>query len=170
MHTDPDAARACEHAGPIACRMCDLHPICRIAGLLAYAGGRPRQAVGATRALRPGAALYRAGAPAHALYAVRQGAIKRTRVSVEGEERVLSFHSPGDVLGLEAFSQGGYAADAIALEPVQACELPLPVLQDRSSQSTELAEIVRLLSRAVASPRDLARGLRTRRGLAAAAS
>jgi CRP/FNR family transcriptional regulator len=158
MHIDR-AIRDCERIGPIACRVCDLNPICRVAGLLAYEGGRPRQAVGALRALRPGAALYRAGAPAQALYAIRQGVVKLTRVSAEGEERVLSFHTPGEVLGFEAFSQARYACDAIALEPVQACELPVPLLNDRSSQSAELAaEIVRLLSRAAASQRELARG------------
>jgi CRP/FNR family transcriptional regulator len=131
MENDPTVASGCERVGPIACRACDLNAICRIAGLIAYAGGRPRQSTGALRAIRPGAALYRAGAPAHALYAIRLGTIKLARVTLEGEEHIVSFHTPGEVLGLEAFSQAGYACDAIALETVQACELPLPLLSDR---------------------------------------
>jgi CRP/FNR family transcriptional regulator len=159
VQNDPTVARGRERVGPIACRACDLNAICRIAGLIAYEGGRPRQPTGALRAIRPGAALYRAGAPAHALYAIRLGAIKLTRVTLEGEEQIVSFHTPGEVLGLEAFSQAGYACDAIALETVQACELPLPLLNDRSSQAAELTrELVRLLSRATAVPRQLARG------------
>lgn len=159
MYLDPKTTRGCERVGPIACRACDLNAICRIAGLIAYEGGRPRQPTGALRAIRPGAALYRAGAPAHALYAIRLGTIKLTRVTMEGEERLVSFHTPGEVLGLEAFSQAGYACDAIALEAAQACELPLPLLNDRSSQAAELAaELVRLLSRAAAFPREFARG------------
>jgi CRP/FNR family transcriptional regulator len=159
MSIDQSAASGRERIGPIACRACDLNAICRIAGLIAYEGGRPRQPTGALRAIRPGAALYRAGAPAHALYAIRLGTIKLTRVSMEGEEHVVSFHTPGEVLGLEAFSQAGYTSDAIALETVQACELPLPLLNDHSSQTAELAtELVRLLSRATTVPRELARG------------
>ena len=80
-------------------------------------------------------------------------------MTLEGEEQIVSFNTPGEVLGLEAFSQAGYACDAIALETVQACELPLPLLNDRSSQAAELTrELVRLLSRAAAIPRQLARG------------
>lgn len=159
MHIDAEAARDCERIGPIACRNCDLNTICRITGLIAYDGGRPRQPTGALRAIRSGAALYRAGAPAHALFAIRQGTIKLTRVTREGDECIISFHTPGEVLGLEAFSQASYACDAIALEAVQVCELPLPRLNDCPAQAVELAaELVRLLSRTTALPREFARG------------
>lgn len=159
MQNDPTAPCARERARPIACRACDLNAICRIAGLIAYDGGRPRQSTGALRAIPPDAALYRAGAPAHALYAIRLGTIKLTRVTLEGEERIVSFHTPGEVLGLEAFSQAGYACDAIALEKVQACELPLPLLNHCSSQDAGLGgTLVQLLSRAATVPRELARG------------
>ena len=60
MQNDPTVERERERVGPIACRACDLNAICRIAGLIAYEGGRPRQPTGALRAIRPGAALYRA--------------------------------------------------------------------------------------------------------------
>lgn len=159
MSIDPNCARGRERIGPIACRACDLNSVCRIAGLIAYEGGRPRQPTGALRTIRPGAALYRTGTPAHSIYAIRQGTIKLTRVTMEGEEHVISFHTPGEILGLEAFSQAGYSCDAVALDAVHACELPLPLLNDRSSQTAELAnELVRLLSRAAAVPRELARG------------
>jgi CRP/FNR family transcriptional regulator, anaerobic regulatory protein len=148
-----------ERAGPIACRSCDLNAICRLMGLIAYEGGRARQSTGALRAIRTGAVLYRAGAPANALFAIRQGTIKLTRISADGEERIVSFHTPGEVLGLEAFASDAYACDAIALEPVHCCELPLPLLNDRSPQTAELAaEIIQLLSRAASLRTDLARG------------
>ncbi|HEX2494213.1 MAG TPA: cyclic nucleotide-binding domain-containing protein [Steroidobacter sp.] len=148
-----------ERIPPIACRACDLNTICRLTGLVAYEGGRPRQPTGALRTLRPGAALFRAGAPASALFAIRQGTIKLTRVTAEGDERIVSFHTPGEVLGLEAFSMGAYVCDAIALEPVQCCELPLPLFSDRTAQRAEIAAaLVQLLSRAVAIRPDFARG------------
>lgn len=148
-----------ERSLPIACRACDLNAVCRLTGLIAYEGGPSRQSGGALRSLSAGAVLYRAGAPAHALFAIRQGAIKLTRLTPEGEERVVSFHTPGEVLGLEAFGVKSYVCDAVALEPVQCCELPLPVLNDRSPHSVELAsELVKLLSRAASLRVDLARG------------
>lgn len=145
--------------GPIACRACDLNAICRITGLLAYEGGRPRQPTGALRALRPGASLFRAGAPAHALFAIRQGTVKLTQVTPEGDERIVSFHTPGEVLGLEAFALGAYVCDATALDAVQCCELPLPLFSERGVQTAELANaVVQLLSRAAAVRPSLARG------------
>lgn len=158
MSNDTNAG-ACERIGPIACRACDLNAICRITGLSAYEGGRPRQGGSALRALRAGAVLYRAGAPAYALFAIRQGALKLTSLTSDGDERIVSFHVPGEVVGLEAFGVGAYACDAVALDSMQVCELPLPPLNERTSQAAELAvELVKLLSRAAGARRELARG------------
>lgn len=140
----------CEPPGPIACRSCDLNEVCRLCGLIALEGGRARQPTGALRTVDAGAPLFRAGEPAHSLYAVRQGLLKSVRVTVDGEERVLAIHTPGEVLGLEAFGLGMYAYDAVALQPAVCCELPLPLLGDQSTRARELsAALVRLLSRAV---------------------
>jgi CRP/FNR family transcriptional regulator, anaerobic regulatory protein len=145
--------------GPIACRSCDLNEICRLSGLIAFDGGRGRQPTGALRAVRAGAPLFRAGAPAHSLYAVRQGMLKTVCVSADGDEHILALNTPGDVLGLEAFSTGTYASDAIALQPVVCCELPLRLFGEHGMRVGELAAaLVRLLSRAVAPRFNPARG------------
>jgi len=144
---------------PIACRACDLNEICRLSGLIALERGRGHQSTGALRSIRTGSTLFRAGGRAQALYAVRQGMIKTTRVTAEGDECVIAFHAPGEVLGLEAFSMGAYACDASALEPSICCEIPLPLLNDTTSHVCELSSaVVRLLSQATAPRPDLARG------------
>lgn len=135
--------------GPIACRSCDLNEICRLSGLIAFESGRNRQATGALRTVRRGAPLFRAGAPAHSLYAVRQGMLKTMQISTEGDEHILALHTPGEVLGLEAFGMGTYSHDVIALQPAVCCELSLPLLSDYGSRARELGSaLVRLLSRA----------------------
>jgi CRP/FNR family transcriptional regulator, anaerobic regulatory protein len=145
--------------GPIACRSCDLNEVCRLCGLMAFDRGQGRKAVGALRAVRPGAPLYRAGARADALYAVRQGMLKRVQVSAEGEEHILGVVLPGDVVGLEAFSMETYASDVIAVQPAICCELALPMLGEEGARVRELsAAIIRLLSRATAPGVDHARG------------
>ena len=93
---------------------CELNEICRLSGLIAFEGGRSRHPTGALRKVRAGAALFRTGSPAHALYAIRQGMLKTVRVSADGEEQIIALNTPGEVLGLEAFSAGTYASDAIA--------------------------------------------------------
>lgn len=153
------SANGRETLGPISCRSCDLNEICRLSGLIAFDGGRGRQSTGALRVLRTGAPLFQAGATAHSLYAVRQGMLKTVRVNAEGEEHILAVHTPGEVLGLEAFGMGTYASDAIALQPAVCCELPLPLFGDQGTRVRELGSaLVRLLSEATAPRVNPARG------------
>lgn len=157
--TASKAGAARRRTGSIACRACDLNEICRLTGLIAFEGGRCRQSTGALRTLRAGAVLFHAGAPAQALYAIRQGAIKTTRVTPAGDEQIIAFHTPGEVLGLEAFSMREHAYDAIALEASVCCEVPLPLLSEDNAHVRELSSaIVRLLSEATAPRINLARG------------
>jgi CRP/FNR family transcriptional regulator len=154
----PRASRR-DATGPIACRSCDLNEICRLSGLIAFDGGRGRESTGAFRTVPAGAPLFRAGAPAHALYAVRQGMLKTVSVSADGDEHIVALHTPGEVLGLEAFSSGMYANDVIALQTTVCCELPLRLLGGHGTRVGELAAaLVRLLSRATAPRRNPARG------------
>lgn len=148
-----------EPAGPIACRSCDLHEVCRLCGMIAIGESRGLQRTGALRTLRPGTRLFRAGEPAHSLFAVRQGMLKTVEVGAEGEERIVAVSTPGDMLGSEAFGTRIYAHDVIALQPVVCCELPLSLLSDQYSRVRELAAaLINLLSRASAPQAPLARG------------
>jgi CRP/FNR family transcriptional regulator, anaerobic regulatory protein len=150
----------CPPDGPVACSNCDLNAICRLTGrLIAFESGRHWRAAGAMRSLRSGATLYSAGSPATTLFAIRSGMIKRVEITIDGEERVVSFHTPGEVLGLEAFGSGTYDGDAIALGPVQCCELPIPALADESPRTAALAtQFVQLLGRTSALRPSFARG------------
>jgi CRP/FNR family transcriptional regulator len=157
MHARPAFADSAS-PGPVACNACDLNEICRLTGLLALDGGRPRQATGTLRAVQPGAHLYRAGAPATALYAVRQGLLKIVHVTADGDEHTLGLATPGEVIGLESFSGGTYATDTIALQPVVCCELPLSMLEHGTRVREIAAALLRLLSRATAPKLEQARG------------
>jgi CRP/FNR family transcriptional regulator len=126
--------------------------------LIAYEDARTRRASGALRKVPAGRALFRAGTAASMLFAIRQGTVKLTRVTPEGDERIESFHLPGEVLGLEAFDADVYAWDAVALDAVQCCELPVPLLHSFTPQTAAMAsELVRLFSKGVARTH-LARG------------
>ncbi|MBX3694581.1 MAG: Crp/Fnr family transcriptional regulator [Steroidobacteraceae bacterium] len=145
--------------GPIACRSCDLHDVCRLCGLIAIGEHRTMQRTGALRTIRAGARLYRAGEPAHSLFAVRQGMLKTVDVGTDGEERIVAISTPGEVLGTEAFGMRVYAHDVVALQPVVCCELPLSLLSDQYVRVRELAvALISLLSRASKPRIALARG------------
>jgi len=134
--------------GPIACRSCDLYEVCRLCGLTTIGEHRGVQRTGALKTLRAGTCLYRAGEPAHSLFAVRQGMLKSVEVGTDGEERIVAVNTPGDVLGTEAFAKRIYSYDVVALQPVVCCELPLSLLSDQYPRVRELAAaLINLLSR-----------------------
>jgi len=145
--------------GPIACRSCDLHEICRLSGLIAFNGGRGHQQTGGLRTLRAGEVLYRAGDAAHCLYAVRQGLLKTVHLDADGNEEILALNTPGEVLGLEALGNGTFANDVIALRSVVCCEMPLSQLDEQGKSFRELGSaLVRLLSKVIAPRPNPARG------------
>jgi len=136
-----------------------LHEICRLGGVLAFDSNRSRQSTGALRTVQAGAALFRAGDPAHTVYAVRQGLLKTVRVSAEGDEQILALHTPGEVLGLEAFGTSTYASDVIAVQSVVCCELPLRSIADQRIRVGGLdSALVRLCARALEPRPNFARG------------
>jgi CRP/FNR family transcriptional regulator, anaerobic regulatory protein len=131
---------------------------------MALEAGPRGQQTGALRTVAAGEPLFRANTPAHSIFAVRQGMLKSVRVSVDGEENVVAIHTPGELLGLEAFGLRRYAYDTIALQPVTCCELSLPVLSEQSTRVRELGTaLFRLLGRAAEPRFPLARGSVRRR-------
>ena len=158
MRNRPSASRG-DSPGPIACGACELNEVCRLCGLIAREGGLAGRATGTLRALQPGEPLFRSSDPAAGLFAVREGLLKRVHVSAEGDETPLGLATPGEVLGLECFSSGTHASDAIAVRPSVCCELPLPMLEQQGRRVHELAAaLITLLSRAHAPAPEQARG------------
>ncbi|HMN46372.1 MAG TPA: cyclic nucleotide-binding domain-containing protein [Povalibacter sp.] len=139
-------------ARPFACSDCDLNELCRLAVLLAHRDGRERPARGTFRVLDAGARLFRSGGAAGSVFAVRQGTIKTVHLTEDGHERVIAFHVPGEIIGLEAFGSRTYRCDAIALEQSVCCELPVP------RNVEHLAAVVNLLGTAVVPRLPLTRG------------
>ncbi len=68
--------------------------------------------------LARGDVLVRSGAPFAGLYILRSGSCKQVAVSPDGEEHILAFCHPGDVLGLEALAAGTHDATLCAMETI----------------------------------------------------
>jgi CRP/FNR family transcriptional regulator len=107
-----------------SCKACFLAHTCLPLGLdkeeLNLLDKLTRQA----RRIEAGSWLFRSGQPLKSLYAVRTGSIKTAVVTHDGDDRVVGFHLPGDVLGLEAFSRNFNTCTAVALEDSSVCEIP----------------------------------------------
>ena len=76
----------------------------------------------------PGDHVFREGDPFDAIAAVRAGTVKTYVVDRDGSERVLGFHLPGEVIGLNAIHPARYPCDAVALDTVYVCRFSFPAL------------------------------------------
>lgn len=91
--------------------------------------------------------LYRAGEPIRALYILRSGTVKAWNVSEDGEEHIIRFYMPGEVLGLGAISMGYYDCHATSLDTSSVCEIPFGQFQKAAEETPSLnQQLLRMMS------------------------
>lgn len=76
-----------------------------------------------TRVLHKNEKLVNDGDGFHTLYAVRSGAIKTYKTTETGEEQIIDFCLPGDVIGLDAIHSGHFNCHAVSLDTSSICAL-----------------------------------------------
>ena len=76
------------------------------------------------RILHRGDHLFRTAEVFQNLYTVRSGAIKTYVILQSGEEQVIGFHTPGDIVALDAIESGRYVCNAMVLDTSCVCPLP----------------------------------------------
>ena len=112
-----------------SCAQCSLHVLCLPAGI----GGRDLEQldeiVRTRRPLGKGDTLFRSGQALGSLYVAREGAFKTVAIDAEGEQQVVGFHLPGELMGLDAMGTGKHACEAEALSPASVCEIPMGQLE-----------------------------------------
>lgn len=82
--------------------------------------------------------LYWQDAAFKSIYIVRSGAVKTYRISENGRERVLGFHLPGEMVGLDGFYKNRYSTSAVALDTTAVCELSYEKLSALLTQTPDL--------------------------------
>lgn len=97
---------------------------------------------------QPGEYVFRTGDPFRAIYAVRQGTVKTVVVNRDGNEQVLGFYLPGEVVGLNAIYPEKYPCDAVALEPAEFCRFSFPAMSDLAARMPSVQQhLFRMLSK-----------------------
>ncbi len=94
-----------------------------------------------------GTHLFREGDPFDAIAAVRAGTVKTYVVDPGGQEQVLGFFLPGEVIGLNAIHQSRFPCNAVALDTVMLCRFSFPQMALLATRLPGLqAHLFRLLS------------------------
>ena len=111
-----------------------------------------------SRILKPGEQVFDVGDAFHTLYLVRSGSIKVYAISDDGDEQVIGFYFPGDLVGLDALDARYHGCVAVTLETSSVYELSVDRLEQRCQTDPDLQQQVnRLYSRELARERQLLR-------------
>lgn len=99
---------------------------------------------------RRGERLFHAGDRLRSLFVVRSGAVKTCLVSADGDEQIIGFHGPGELLALDAVADDRHACDAVALDTASVCTLSFEELSARAARRPGLQRhLLRCMSSAI---------------------
>lgn len=133
-----------------SCSTCSLSELCLPVALDEAAVDQLSRIVEHHRYLRRGECLYRAGETFRAIYAVHSGALKTVELATDGDEQILGFHLPGELVGLDAISEGQHPCSAVALEETSICTLPYERLEELAMGIPGLQrQLFRVMSREI---------------------
>ncbi|RPH15681.1 MAG: fumarate/nitrate reduction transcriptional regulator Fnr [Alteromonadaceae bacterium TMED7] len=100
--------------------------------------------------------LVKAGNKFNSLYAVRAGSFKSFVSSKDGEEQIIGFHFPGDIIGFDALRENAHQSYTQALETAMVCELPYETLDKMAVQFPKLRhQIMSFMSAEIKQDHDL---------------
>ncbi|MCO6412857.1 MAG: fumarate/nitrate reduction transcriptional regulator Fnr [Thiogranum sp.] len=134
----------------VACQACSLNEICLPVGMGETDLDRLDSIIDRKRPLARNDHLFRIGDPFQCLYAVRSGSLKTYATSEDGQEQVMGFHLPGELVGLDAIADGRHPLAAKALETTSLCEIPFADLEALSRQLPSLQhQLLRVMSQEI---------------------
>jgi CRP/FNR family transcriptional regulator len=94
-----------------------------------------------------GDVIFREGDPFTAIAAVRAGTVKTYVIDNHGDEHVLGFFLPGEVIGLNAIHPARYPCNAVAMDTVALCRFSFPQMALLATRMPGLQhQLFRLLS------------------------
>lgn len=136
----------------VSCARCSLSELCLPRGMGQGALEKLESIVKRSSPLQKGDVLFRAGDEFRGIYAVRSGLVKVFATDDDGEEQIIGFFLPGEMLGLDAIESQIHACSAVALETSSYCTVPFSELSEICKQIPELQnQLLRIMSRELSS-------------------
>jgi len=120
------------------CSDCHLRTMCLPAGLPLKDLAPLEAIIRQPFALQRGQRFYHPGDEFKYIYVVHSGSIKTYASTTSGEQQIVGFHLPGDLLGLDGVSENEYTCTAEAMETTTVCELPFQQLEQLMTKSKPL--------------------------------
>ncbi|MBT4163093.1 MAG: fumarate/nitrate reduction transcriptional regulator Fnr [Gammaproteobacteria bacterium] len=134
----------------VSCQQCGLNELCLPNSLTIDEMDEVDRVVKRGKPLQRGEFLYSTGEDFSSIYAVRSGSIKVFTIDDEGEEQVIGFYLPGELLGMDAIDSRLHMSTAKSMETSSVCEIPFDSIEDLSTSIRNLQmHMYKLLSREI---------------------
>ena len=134
----------------LSCHNCGFTELCLPRALNPTQLRNVESIVKAKAPLQRGERLFTAGDSFQSVYAVKSGSVKIYMLAEDGEEQVLGFYMPGELVGLDGLSEKFHTCTAEALETTSICELPYATLEKMYREVPALqTEMCALMSREI---------------------
>ena len=131
----------------IACSQCTLGNLCLPRSLDANSVAQFEHIVNKSRPIQPGEHIFRAGDKFQSVAAVRAGCFKSYVIDKNGEEQVLGFYLPGEIIGFDAIHEKTHKANVVALDTSSVCGLSFDSVTEMARQLPDLQdELFRVMS------------------------
>jgi len=118
----------------VKCESCGLVNVCLPSGLSSSEMSVLETSINKTTKVLKKETIFKANDLIDGIYAVKSGALKTSISNHEGQEQILEFHLPGDMLGFDAFNNGIHTCNATALEDTLLCKVPMNTLDNLCEQ------------------------------------
>lgn len=127
----------------IHCEKCGLAELCLPHSLNSDETRKLDRVIEHKATIDRGEYLFKTGQNDDSIYAVRSGSFKTTLVTKDGEEQILGFYLPGEMLGFDAFSKMRHTCNAMAIETASVCRLPLDKMDKLHDEIPGLHRVIR---------------------------
>jgi CRP/FNR family transcriptional regulator len=124
----------------VACSQCTLGDLCLPRSLDAAGIEQFEHIVNKSRPIQPGEHIFRAGDKFQTIAAVRAGCFKSYVIDKNGEEQVLGFYLPGEIIGFDAIHEKTHKANVVALDTSSVCGLSFDSVSEMARQLPKLQE------------------------------
>ncbi len=140
----------------VSCQHCSLNALCLPDTLSENEMIEVDHVVKRGKPYQRGQILFEAGSPLTSLFAIRSGAVKSYNIDENGEEQVIGFFLPGEILGFDGLERKRHESSAKALETTGVCEIPFLQVEVLSRTIHNLqSQMYRLLSREIRQDQEL---------------
>lgn len=112
------------------CHKCSVNSLCLPSGLDANELQELESIISPSLITDKNNILFSLGDKFKSLYVVHSGMFKTTVVEENGKERIISFHLPGEIMGLDGIYANTYQSTSTALTMSSYCKLPYKDLLD----------------------------------------